>query len=98
MLKMKMPEASVRNRMRQDGFTGDSGERLFDLYVLGKTADIGGSTLPVAEKPKLPPPPKGKVFQNTLHHLLHASTSFTSNQEASFCYLISLDLWSDIKI
>ena len=57
-----MPEASVRNRIRQDGFD----EELFEIYV------TGSRTPPTHPEPPAvrshPPPPDGKSF--VFHFLL----------------------------
>ena len=45
-----MPEASIRNRIRQDGFD----ESLFEIHVTGTAAP------PPTAETKLPPPPDGK--------------------------------------
>ena len=54
MMKLRMPEASVRNRIRQDGFD----EELFEIYVTG-TAQPPPQPEPTNTTSTLPPPPDG---------------------------------------
>jgi len=59
MMKMRVPEASIRNKIRADGFDAD----LFDKYISGKTASTPLVTKKVVKKKPTGPIPTKPAIQ-----------------------------------